>query len=201
MKKEQFLNKLKEKLNKLPKEEIESRINYYDEIISDRLEDGCSEKEAIKALGNIDEIVNNIMLDMSIPTLMKARIKESKKTLNKTLWIILAIIGFPLWLPILASIFFIILSVYIVLWSAILSLYVTNFALGISGIVMFISGIVLSFTETLPLGLCTVGMGIASVGISILLIKPCIIVAKKIIKATAWVGRKIKSFIIVKEDK
>lgn len=201
MKKEEFLKKLRDKLSSLPEEEIESRINYYDEIISDRIEDGYKEKEAIKALGSINDITSNIMYDMSIPALMKARISDSKKkTVNKGLWITLAILGFPLWLPLLLMFISIILTIYIVLWSIIICLYVCNIALCISGVITFLAGLVLIFIKP-PLGLVTLGTGLACFGLSVLFAKPCIIITKAIIKLTALVGRKIKSFIIVKEEK
>lgn len=201
MKKEEFLEKLRKKLVSLPEEEIEKSISYYEEIINDRIEDGSSEKDAIKALGNMNTIVNNIMYDMSIPTLVKARITGKKKTtVNKVLLIILTILGLPLWFPILIAILSIILSIYIVLWAVLFTIFVLNIGLAISGLGMFLGGVVLCFVKP-TLGLCSTGMGLVALGISIILFKPCILLFKYIVKATAFVTKKIKSFIIVKEAK
>ena len=40
MNKSEFLNSLEEKLKELPKDEIRKTIDYYDEMIDDRIEDG-----------------------------------------------------------------------------------------------------------------------------------------------------------------
>ena len=48
MSKNEFLYKLKKKLRGVPKNELEERLNFYSEMIDDRIEDGMDEKEAIK---------------------------------------------------------------------------------------------------------------------------------------------------------
>ena len=50
MSKQEFLKKLKHELRKLKKEERNKYIEYYDEIISDIVERGVSEEEAIARL-------------------------------------------------------------------------------------------------------------------------------------------------------
>ena len=50
MNKSEFLNSLEEKLKELPKDEIRKTIDYYDEMIDDRIEDGMTEEEAVKSI-------------------------------------------------------------------------------------------------------------------------------------------------------
>ena len=45
-----FLLSLNEKLAGLPKNEIEEHLNFYVEMIEDRIEDGMPEEEAVAAL-------------------------------------------------------------------------------------------------------------------------------------------------------
>ena len=56
MKREEFLAELRKSLAGLPKEDIEDRINFYDESISDRMEDGKTEEEAIADIGSVDDV-------------------------------------------------------------------------------------------------------------------------------------------------
>ena len=58
MNKQEFLSLLKQKLSKLPKQEIKERITFYSEMIDDRVEEGLSEEEAVLEIGNIDEIAD-----------------------------------------------------------------------------------------------------------------------------------------------
>jgi len=56
MNKNEFLATLRERLNGLPEEDIIKSIDFYGEMLDDRIEDGMSEEEAVSDLGNIDEI-------------------------------------------------------------------------------------------------------------------------------------------------
>ena len=47
MLKEEFLSKLEKRLLGIPKEDLERTLDYYNEIISDKVEDGMSEEEAL----------------------------------------------------------------------------------------------------------------------------------------------------------
>ena len=60
MTKQEFLSELERALGKLPHAEVEQALAFYDEAISDRMEDGLSEAEAVADLGPIDEIAAQI---------------------------------------------------------------------------------------------------------------------------------------------
>ena len=47
MSKTEFLTELKKALEGLPEEDIEKSLEYYSEMIDDRIEDGLSEEEAV----------------------------------------------------------------------------------------------------------------------------------------------------------
>ena len=51
MKKEQFIKNLRYSLRKLKKDEREKYLAYYEEIISDMIENGVSEEEAVAHQG------------------------------------------------------------------------------------------------------------------------------------------------------
>ena len=52
MTKAKFLKELSKLLKDLPKDEVKERLNFYSEMIDDRIEDGLSEEEAIKSIGS-----------------------------------------------------------------------------------------------------------------------------------------------------
>ena len=86
MTKSEFLEELKHKLSKLPAYEIKKTVSFYAECIDDRIEEGMTEEAAVSALGNINDIVNEILIDTPLSSLVKNKIKESHKTSkNKTL--------------------------------------------------------------------------------------------------------------------
>ena len=155
MNKQEFIYELKSSLVGLPEEEVGKSIDYYSEIIDDYIEDGISEEDAVASLGNIDEVVSQIMLDIPLTKLVKAKVKP-----NRTLrvWeIILLVLGSPIWLSLLIAVFAVILSFYISLWAVIISLWavfvsvavcvpscilVGVFFYNITGVVMIATGLV-----------------------------------------------------------
>ena len=58
MTRNEFLEKLASALSSLSGSERSRVLEYYDEMISDRMEEGMSEAEAVEAMGSIDQILN-----------------------------------------------------------------------------------------------------------------------------------------------
>ena len=55
-----FLITLREKLAGLPKEDVDERISFYEEMINDRMDEGKSEEEAVADIGSVDEFIYEI---------------------------------------------------------------------------------------------------------------------------------------------
>lgn len=66
MNKQAFLKELRRKLKNLKKGERNKYIEYYDEMISDIMETGVSEKEAVKRQGNVEQIVSDILAESGL---------------------------------------------------------------------------------------------------------------------------------------
>lgn len=63
MKKLEFINELGGALSVLPPEEVRPILDYYMEIIADRMEDGLTEEAAISSLGPIDELAKKLLAE------------------------------------------------------------------------------------------------------------------------------------------
>ncbi len=121
MRKEQFIEELKVKLRGLPKEDIEDRLSFYSEMIDDRVEDGLSEEEAIQEIGTSDEIASKVIESTSLTKIVKEKVRLKRKL---EAWeIVLIILGFPLWFPLLVMVLTFILVFTILLWSAVIVLW------------------------------------------------------------------------------
>ena len=97
-----FLKTLSDKLHRLPAQERQQHLDYYDELLSDMMEDGIPEQEAVEKLGDISRIVDEILKDIPIQTLVKNRIRPKNGWTGAA--IAFAVIGAPIWLPILFAI-------------------------------------------------------------------------------------------------
>ncbi len=196
MNKEQFLIELASALAGLPEEDIEKSLEYYSEMIDDRIEDGLSEEEAVAALGTIDEIRAQIIKDTPLTKIVKERVKPKRSFRGWEIAVI--IIGFPLWFSLLVAAFAVAFSLYISLWAVIISLYAVNvcfFACALAGLVAAAA----DFATGNPAGgLFFVGASLLCVGIGILWIFLC----KWSAYGLVWLGKvSIKSLFIRKENK
>ncbi|MBR6003266.1 MAG: hypothetical protein IK068_00935, partial [Lachnospiraceae bacterium] len=99
MSKQEFLDGLRTELQKASIANIDNMVEYYDEMICDRIEDGMSEEAAVADVDSIEEIVNNAMLDKPVTALVKERVVKSREKAKsngtQVIWIILAVLGFP----------------------------------------------------------------------------------------------------------
>ena len=137
MKKKEFLKELEKRLAGLPKADIDERIEFYSEMIDDRVEEGKTEEEAIRDIGSIDEVVDQIAQDTPLSKLVKERMRPKRKI--SALEVILLVLGFPLWFPLLLVVVILSLVFCIVLWALVIAAYAVEVGLFGYGIVAMIS--------------------------------------------------------------
>lgn len=166
MSKQEFLENIRSQLGGLPEEDIEKSLDYYAEMIEDRVEDGLSEEEAVEAMGKPEDVVSQILMDTPFAKLVKAKVKP-KKNLS-VLGIILIILGSPIWLPLFITILVIVLSVYIVLWSVILVLYAVDLSFAAAGVSGLITSIAFILKINFVAGVFLFGFSLICLGISVL---------------------------------
>ncbi|MDO4732330.1 MAG: DUF1700 domain-containing protein [Bacillota bacterium] len=148
MNKESFLRQLEKKLAFLPQSEIKRTLNFYEESIDDRVEDGMSEEEAVASIERADIIAERILQEQSSLCTVKKE-KETQRPPRKaerdpSRWIItlcLLILGFPLWLPLLIVLATVSLCIYLLLWMLIIALA----ALLLAAALIFLSCLVSAF--------------------------------------------------------
>lgn len=198
MRKQEFLSALKMKLSGLPKQDIEERLNFYSEMIDDRMEDGRTEEEAVSEIGSVNEIAAQIIAE--IPPYKLAKEKTKQKRRLKAWEIVLLALGSPIWLSLLIASFAVILSLYIVLWSLIISIWAVFVSLvacafgGVAASVIFIcQGNVL-------VGITMIGVCIVCAGLSIFLFFGCKAATKGTLLLTKKIALGIKKCFVKKEN-
>ena len=79
MNKKKFLKELREQLTGLPEKDIEKQISFYGEMIDDRVsEEKITEEEAVLAIGSVEDIASQIIIETPILKLANERIKREK---------------------------------------------------------------------------------------------------------------------------
>ena len=177
MNKEEYLAAIREKIKSLPEGDIDRTIEYYDEMIDDRMEDGLTEDEAVADMASPDEVSMQVLEDIPLSRLVKERIKPKHEL--KGWQIALIIIGSPVWIPLVLTALVLLLTFWIVVVSLLIAYYSVILgvaAAGVSGLIMFIFLLISGNTAA---GLLMLGMALVVMGLSILLI----VSAKPVTKA------------------
>lgn len=191
MNRQTFLDGLRSALNQLPADEIEKTLSYYGEIIDDRIEDGMSEDEAVASMEPIEVLASRVINDA--PPMNKAVRKAKASGIPTGVWVVLTIIGFPIWFPLLIAIFAVLFSVFVALIAIIVALFAVVIGLGLGGIVTVITGIAAGWL-TGPVALLMIGAGLLITGLAILLAFPVAYLIKGVWAGIKALGRKIRSW-------
>ncbi len=192
MTKKEFFNELESRLQGLPKSEIDERINFYDEMIQDMMEEGKTEEEAIQSFGGVDEVVLSIAGKTKMTSLVKERIRPKKRI--SAFGIVLIILGFPIWLPLLI-VFSVLVGVgYMLLWVLILVTYTIEaaFIAAAGGSLLAVFLQLKNGTFFYP----NIGVAILVAGIACLFFPVCIAATKANIKITKKIFLGIKHKLI-----
>lgn len=198
MTKQIFLDALRAALASLPVAEIEKTLAYYEEMLNDRIEEGMSEEAAVASMEPVEVLASRVINDT--PIMHKAVRKAQKSGVSTALLIILAILGFPIWFPLLCAAGAVILATIAVLFAVIFSLIAVVLGLGVGGITAVIGAFFYAGTSGIST-LFIVGAGLMVIGITILLLFPVIFLIKAVWTGIKAICRKIASWFRKKEGK
>ena len=191
MNKYEFLAQLRRQLQDVPEKEARASVDYYAEMIDDRMEEGLPEEEAVAAVGNVNEIACNILGEM--PTIQK----QSRKM---RWWeIVLLALGAPIWIALLIAAAAVVLGVLVSLWSAVISLYAVAVSLGVSCIGCLAVGFVT--IKTPGAVFAAVGVALVCAGLAILVFILSNLAAKGMVALTKLTWKGVKRCFIRKEQR
>lgn len=201
MNKAEFLNELKKQISEYPIEETEKSMEYYAEMIDDRVEDGMTEAEAVASLGTVDSIANQIKCELPITTLVKQRAKEQSKGKKMPVWaIILLIFGFPLWGGIVLFILGMAIMFYSLIWAMDAVLWSVVLTLGAGALTGIVGFFVSLFRLSLGSAVFYLGTGLLCGGLGIFIFIGTLLITKGIIHGTKRCFLWVKQGIVGKEN-
>ena len=198
MNKQDFISSLRASLSGLPKQDVEDRLNFYSEMIDDRIEEGLTEQEAVLAIGSVTTVSSQIIADIPLSKIAKEKIKPKR---GLRAWeILLLALGSPIWLSLLIAAFAVVFSLYVSVWSVIISLWavfasLVAFVAGgiIAGIIFIVVGNVLT-------GVCMIGTALVCAGLSIFSFFGCKAATKGLLCLTKKLALGIKKCFVKKEE-
>ena len=180
MTKNEYLKMLKRELRPIKRAEREKSLAYFGELIEDRMEDGIPEETAVSELESVTDAAQRIISEASAQGFLKPK---------RSVWeIILLVLGFPLWFPLLLTVAIVVFTMYAVVWILIGALILVSVSFAVSGaaavIGMFFSGSISAAFICLGVGLVLAGLGVA-------LFIPALLIARAYAKATPIIWNRL----------
>lgn len=198
MTKIKFLLSLHDKLSALPQDEVEERLNFYSEMIEDRMEEGLSEEDAVAAIGSVDEIAEQIAGEIPLPKIAIEKIKPKRKL--RAWEIVLLALGSPIWLSLLVAALSIVVSAYAVIWAGIISLWAVFGALAGCAVGGAFAGAFFIATESGLVGVAVIGAGLVCGGLSIFMFFGCMAATEGVVLLTKKAFLGLKKCFIKREE-
>lgn len=197
MSKADFLRLLERALMQLSEEERQKNLEYYSELLDDMMEEGMTEAEATAKLGSPNQIAQSILQEMPLGKLVSTRMKP--KSGWTPLAIVLAVVGSPVWVPLLLATIAIVLAVFVSIWALGFAAVAVVIALAVAVVAAPIFA-VRAAVMTLPLGLMLLGAGLVLLGLCVLGGLMAVELCKLLWQLTVWLAHKIKGLFIRKEE-
>lgn len=197
MTKADFLRLLERALMQLSEEERRKNLEYYSELLDDMMEEGMTEAEATARLGSPNQIAQSILQEMPLGKLVSTRMKP--KSGWTPLAIVLAVVGSPVWVPLLLAGVAVMLAVFVSIWALGFAVVAVVLALAVAVVAAPIIAI-RAAVLTLPLGLMLLGAGLVLLGLCVLGGMMAVELCKLLWQLTVWLAHKIKGLFIRKEE-
>jgi uncharacterized membrane protein len=167
MDKQAFLGQLERSLSFLSKEEREERLDFYEEMIDDRMEEGLSETETVASLGSMEEILGKLILERGDGE--QPKVKRNRSALET----VLLVLGAPVWLSLVIAAFAVVISLYAVLWSVVGSLWAVWVSLMACVLAGILAGVTVLVSGQAAAGLVWFGGALICAGLAVFLFFGC----------------------------
>lgn len=164
MTKNEYMKTLSHKLRRLPKEDFDRALEYFEEYFADAgLE---NEEQAIQDLGSPEEAAKEL-----ITTLAAKNVTEPPTTVKRGISAvrvgILGICAAPIALPLIAVLLLLVLMLVLVIFMCVLCAFLFAVSLLASGIIATGGGVALIFSNFAN-GLATFGIGLIFIGVGLI---------------------------------
>lgn len=164
MTKNEYMKTLSHNLRRLPKEDFDRALEYFEEYFAEAGEE--NEEQAIQDLGSPEEAAKEL-----ITTLAAKNVTEPPTTVKRGISAvrvgILGICAAPIALPLIAMLLLLALMLVLVIFMCVLCVFLFAVSLLASGIIATGGGLALIFSSFAN-GLATVGVGLVFIGIGLI---------------------------------
>lgn len=186
MNKNVFIQELRSKLKRLPKEEMDNALGYYIEYFEDAGID--NEQDVLKELDPPSNIASQILSDYAFKD-NEITVKKSKKGISSIRFVILAILAAPLALPLALTLIILVFTMVLVVGSLVFTFVIMTIALIGSGLFVSFAGAAV-MTKSFATSIMFIGIGLTCAGLGLLIGLLVVRLAPKVFRGIANFARK-----------
>lgn len=188
-----FVSLLRKELKKLPPDEIESAVEYFEEYFEEATakDGGMTEGEIVSELGSPRRVASEIKADYAARILEDDEKHKAPGTrVSAVWWIILGICAAPVSVPVALCLGTAVFCIVIAAVSVILSIYVCVIGCAVGAVILMVMGF-LSFGGSISAGVLFFGAGLAASGITAAACAGVYIGTRALLRCIAKLGRNI----------
>lgn len=175
MTKNNYLKQLRRALKRLRREERHRSLQYFSELIDDKMEEGLTEEEAIAQLESVEAAALRILEEARVQGQLKRQL---------TAWeTAILILGFPIWFPLLLTAALVLATIYLLVWVLISALFLCSISLGLAGVAGVLTLFIFIWSNPVA-AFAALGTGLAAAGLGIASFIPLLYLSKAYIRVT-----------------
>lgn len=185
MNKNTFMEEVGKRLDGMPASDVKRSLDYYSEMIDDRIEDGEDEEAAVAAMGTVADVTDRI--------LSESNVKAPHSGRRLKVWeIVLIILGSPIWVTLAVAAVIVVLALYAVLWSVVAAFYAVVFSLVCAALVCLVAAVAMLVTGSPSNAMLILGMCFICAGIAVFGFFGCLVTTKGILHLSVKLAKRIK---------
>lgn len=198
MNRQQYIYELRRELERMPFQEREDAVHYYEEYFDDAGVE--NEQKVIDEIGSPQEVAKQILKDFTIKDL-NTPVQTPKQGFVKIWQVVLLILASPIAFPLA-------IAVVAVVFSVVIALVAVIFAFAAAGLALFLAGIaaIIAGFSVISSGIATtlffIGIGMVLIGVGFVIGYASVFIGAKITTAIVRsLGRLLKRVTSKKEGK
>lgn len=193
MNRNEYMEQLKKRLNKLPFDETKEAVDYYEQYFDDAGEENA--QAVIAELGSPSDVAAQILAEFAIKGIDER--KTAKRGLSGVWFVILALFASPVALPLALAAVIVVLAIVIVMLAIILSVGATGLALFVTGVMCAVLSIPI-LLQSFSTFMFYLGMGLILFGVGGAIIIAITALSKK---CFGWLAKGVGKFVLRRSGK
>ena len=161
MTRKEFIEKLRSEISKLPQEEIDAAIEYYEEYFDEAGKE--NEQEVLEHLGNPKKVAGQIKSEYAVRLFDEDDKPTVKKGLSAAWYVVIGICSAPVSIPLAVALGALVIAIFVALIGCVASVFAAIIGCFVAAVAFIVFGF-MAVPVAVPTALLFLGIGIGTLG-------------------------------------